>query len=349
MNQFDLNTLIRPNIRSLVPYSAARHEYTGSASLFLDANESSVSPFSNLNRYPDPLQVKLKNRICELKRVSVDQVFLGNGSDEAIDLLLRSFCEPGRDNIVVFPPTYGMYEVSAAINNVEVRQVLLTSDFQLDRDATQNVIDENTRLLFICSPNNPTGNLINPESITKLLRSFKGLVVIDEAYIDFAGILSWNQKLSQFPNLVVLQTFSKAWGLAGLRLGMAFASKDIVEVLNKVKPPYNISTAAQSLGLRAVESIQPASEYIRLIKVQRPQIIQQLLLLPFITEVFPSDANFVLLRVSDAASLYAYLLTKGIVVRNRSALQLCENCLRVTLGTESQNQRLISALKSFSA
>lgn len=345
--KFDLNELLRENIRKLVPYSSARDEFKGEASIFLDANENSYgSPLMKwYNRYPDPMQGKLKERLSQVKGAPAANIFLGNGSDECIDVLFRSFCEPGEDNVIIVPPTYGMYEVSAHINNVAVKKVPLTSRFQLNPEAIEAAIDDHTKMIFLCSPNNPTGNSLIREDVELILNNYYGLVVIDEAYINFSRNRSFLQELSDYPNLVVLQTLSKAWGLAALRIGMAFASEAIIAVMNKVKPPYNISQCAQELALKALEEVGQVNDMIRDIVKERGILQQALHTLPFVQQIYPSDANFLLVKVNDARAVYRYLLEKGIVVRDRSKVELCEGCLRITVGTERENKTLISTLK----
>lgn len=345
----DIKDLQRENIKTLRPYSTARDEYKGQASVYLDANENSFgSPLpENFNRYPDPLQLDLKDAISKIKGVPVEHTFLGNGSDEAIDLLYRAFCNPGKDNVIILPPTYGMYEVSANINDVEVRKVNLLPNFQLDLEGIAEAIDENTKLIFICSPNNPTGNSIIRTDIETILANFKGLVVIDEAYINFAKQRTFIQELTEYPHLVILQTFSKAWGLAGLRLGMAFASTVVIDIMNKVKAPYNISQSTQDLALEALKNISVVNEWIKLTVADREKLITDLATLPFVKKVYPSDANFVLTEVNDATATYTYLVAQGIIIRDRSKVTLCEGCLRITVGTPQENDILLTALKSF--
>ena len=347
---FDLDKLLRDNIRQLVPYSSARDEFKGEAQVFIDANENSLgSPLTKwYNRYPDPHQWKVKEAIGKIKGISPQHIFLGNGSDECIDLLYRAFCVPGKDNIIINPPTYGMYEVSAHINDVEVRRVVLQDDFQLDLVHLENRIDENTKIIWLCSPNNPTANSLNRQDIEIVLNNFPGLVVIDEAYINFSRHRSFIQELSDYPNLVVLQTMSKAWGLAGLRLGMAFASEAIIEVYNKVKPPYNISQATQELALKALEEVGQVNEMIKSLVSMREQLAAELAVLPQVRKVYPSDANFLLVKTVDARGIYEYLLEEGIVVRDRSKVELCEGCLRITVGTEKENAELVGALGRYS-
>ncbi|TDQ08505.1 histidinol-phosphate transaminase [Pedobacter metabolipauper] len=347
----DINNLQRENIKNLRPYSTARDEYKGQASVFLDANENSFgSPLGpsdqNYNRYPDPLQLDLKDAISRIKGVPIENTFLGNGSDEAIDLLFRAFCEPGKDNVVLLPPTYGMYEVSANINNVEARKVNLLPGFQLDLEKIAEAIDAHTKLIFICSPNNPTGNSIIRTDIETVLANFNGLVVIDEAYINYAKQHTFIKELTEYPNLVVLQTFSKAWGLAALRLGMAFAARPVIDILNKVKPPYNINQSTQDIALKAIENIAQVNEWIRITVEEREKLSQDLVQLPMVRKVHPSDANFILVEVDEALKTYNALVEQGIITRDRSKVTLCEGCLRFTIGTVKENETLLEALKT---
>ncbi len=342
---FDLNKITRENVKGLKPYSSARNEYVsdGSEMVFLDANEN---PFENgVNRYPDPQQRSLKAVLAGIKEISQENILLGNGSDEVLDLLFRAFCEPNLDNIITLPPTYGMYKVLSGINAIENREVLLTEDFQLDVEAILRTVDYRSKLLFICSPNNPTGNSISEESISKLLRSFNGLVVVDEAYIDFSPKESWVSKLSEFPNLVITQTLSKAYGMAGIRLGICIASKEIISVLNKIKPPYNVNGLTQLKALERTLSINTVAEEVSDILKERNHLIQALSEVSYIETIYPTDANFVLIKVDDADKRYLQLLEKGIVIRNRSTQPLCENTLRLTVGNPNENIKLIAALK----
>ena len=343
---FDLNKLVRDNVKKVKPYSSARDEFSGEAKVFLDANENSLgSPLTKwYNRYPDPHQQKLKAEISKIKNIDAANIFLGNGSDECIDLLYRCFCEPGKDNVIICPPTYGMYEVSAAINDVEIRRAELLPDFQLNLELVESLIDIRTKIIWICSPNNPTGNSINYQDIEVLLNNFNGLVVVDEAYINFSRQRSLLQELKEYPNLVVLQTFSKAWGLAALRLGMAFASADIIELLNKIKPPYNINQATQEFALEALQEVGQVNDMIKEIVSMREELSKVFLRIPLVEKVYPSDANFLLVKVRDAVDIYEFLLTEGIVVRDRSKVQLCDQCLRITIGTEKENTLLVDAL-----
>jgi histidinol-phosphate aminotransferase len=348
---FDLNSLIRPNIRTLIPYSSARDEFKGEANIFLDANENSFgSPLTKwYNRYPDPLQIKVKQKLSEIKGIPVPQIFLGNGSDECIDILIRAFCEPVADNMIICPPTYGMYEVSGNINNVPIRKVPLTPSYQLDLERLDETIDGNTKMIFLCSPNNPTGNSLNRDDVEALLNNYFGIVVIDEAYINFSRYRSFSQELDEYPNLVVMQTLSKAWGLAALRLGMAFASVDIVNVMNKIKPPYNINQASQELALQALSRVDEVNEMIRETVKERKILEAELPNLQIVKKVHPSDGNFLLVQVTSPVEIYHYLLDKGIVVRDRSKVELCEGCLRITVGTPSENKTLLRALDEFHA
>lgn len=343
---FDLNKLLRPNIRNLVPYSSARDEFKGEAKVFLDANENSFgSPLTKwYNRYPDPLQRKVKQKLAEIKGVPAEKIFIGNGSDECIDILIRAVCRPGIDNMVICPPTYGMYEVSANINDVQVKKVNLTPDFQLNLDGLEQTIDANTKLIFLCSPNNPTGNSLLREDVEMVLNNFDGLVIIDEAYINFSRQRSFTLELEEYPNLVVMQTLSKAWGLAALRVGTAFASEEIISVMNKVKPPYNINQPSQELALQALEEVGQVNDMIREIVKEREALKHSLLSLPIVQKVYPSDANFLLVKIDDARDIYNYLLQKQVVVRDRSKVELCEGCLRITVGTPTENNILINAL-----
>ncbi|MEI7627672.1 MAG: histidinol-phosphate transaminase [Bacteroidota bacterium] len=346
---FDLNKLIRPNIKNLKAYSSARDEFSGEAKVFLDANENSLgSPLVKwYNRYPDPHQQAVKEALSKVKGIKLDHIFLGNGSDECIDLLFRSFCEPAKDNVIICPPTYGMYEVSANINDIELRIAPLLPDFQLNLAHIETLIDDKTKLIWICSPNNPTGNSINRADIETVLNNYNGLVVIDEAYINFAQQKSFVQELAEYPNLVVLQTFSKAWGLAALRLGMAFASTEVIEVLNKVKPPYNINQATQELALKALEEVGQVNDMIKLIVDMREALSEVFESMPTVEKVYPSDANFILVKIKNARKIYEFLLTKGIVLRDRSSVQLCEDCLRITIGSEKENTILVDAMQDW--
>ena len=340
-----MNHLARKNIQSLQPYSSARHEFEGTAEIFLDANEN---PFDNgMNRYPDPSQTAVKKRIQELKGISPENIFLGNGSDEAIDLLMRIFCEPGEDHIITLPPTYGMYQVSADICGVEVKKINLTSDFQPDVSAILAAANIHSKILFICSPNNPTGNSIDREIVEKLIQEFSGIVVIDEAYIDFAAGESATSFIGQYPNVVILQTFSKAWGMAGIRLGMAFASEEIISLFNKVKPPYNINVLTQEKALEGMATEEEVYEKVNTILAERTKLEALLPNFSFVQKVYPSDANFLLVKVDHPNKLYKHLVEKGIVIRNRSTVVLCDGCLRFTIGQPKENNSLLEALTTF--
>ena len=344
---FDLENLVRENIKNLTPYSSARKEFSGAAQIFLDANENSFgSPLAqNFNRYPDPLQTSIKEKIAEWNNVKPSEIFVGNGSDEAIDLLFRIFCRPQIDNVLICPPTYGMYEVSAEINDVKIKRANLTVDFELDYERIKNSIDENTKLLFVCSPNNPSGNSFERENILRLVKDFQGLVVVDEAYIHFSQEKSLVSEINNFPNLVVLQTFSKAWGLAGLRVGLAFADEKTIKLFNRVKPPYNVSQIAQEAILQAMENKSQVKETIAEIVSERGKLIEKLNEFSFVTKIYPSDANFILVKSTDAEQIYKFLLGEKIVVRNRSNVELCAGCLRITVGTIEENEVLLNSLK----
>ncbi|MBC7486657.1 MAG: histidinol-phosphate transaminase [Cytophagaceae bacterium] len=346
---FKLEEILRPNIRNAKPYSSARDEYKGKEGIFLDANEN---PFGSVgghkyNRYPDPLQWKLKDKIAPLKKVKAEQVFLGNGSDEPIDLLIRALCNPGKDAIMITPPTYGMYEVSAAINDVRIVDVPLTPEYVLDVQAMLPKLTDDVKIVFLCSPNNPTGNLLPEDQIITILQHAKGLVVVDEAYIDFAPESSLIRILKDHPNLVILQTFSKAWGLAALRLGMAFASEEIVSVLNKIKPPYNINAVTQQLAYEAIGQIMKKEQMVAGILMERTYLEEELAKLPVILKVHPSDANFILVKTKNGTGMYSYLIEQKIITRDRSKVTLCENSVRITVGTHEENEALIDALKKY--
>lgn len=359
--KFDLNKITRENIKNLKPYSSARDEYKGKEGIFLDANENSFgsplnSPFEGgrpkdggmLNRYPDPMQLDVKEKLSKIKGLPIQNIFLGNGSDEAIDILFRAFCNPGIDNVIICPPTYGMYEVSANINAVNIIKVPLTAEeFQLDTENILKTRDENTKLIFVCCPNNPTGNGVKWDSIKIILENFNGLVVIDEAYINFARYRSLIPELLNYPNLVILQTLSKAWGLAGLRIGMAFASEDIIDIFNKIKPPYNINSASQKLALEALENTNKINDQIKIIVEEREKLSSEITRLPFVLKVYPSEANFILVKMKDPTPIYNYLISKEIIVRDRSKIELCQGCLRITVGTQEENKLLIETLKQY--
>lgn len=345
MEGFDVNRLVRESVLKLQPYSSARDEYVsdGSEMIFLDANEN---PFDNgVNRYPDPYQRSLKSVLSEQKGLAEQQILLGNGSDEVLDLIYRAFCEPNQDNIVTLPPTYGMYKVLAGINAVDNREVLLTKDFEPNVIEILKVADSNSKLLFICSPNNPTGNAFQKKEIKELLESFNGLVVVDEAYIDFSNDESWVSELKQYPNLIVTQTLSKAYGLAGIRLGICYASEEIIGILNKIKPPYNVNQLTQQRALQRVLHQDLVKQEVKQILDEREELIKALKDLEFVTALYPTDANFVLAKVDDANKRYQQLLEKQVVVRNRSTQPLCENTLRFTVGTPEENKKLIAILK----
>jgi histidinol-phosphate aminotransferase len=350
MKAFTLQSLLRPHIFSLKPYSSARDEYTGKEGVFLDANENplgSVTESGNYNRYPDPYQWAIKQKLAPIKHVAPEQIFLGNGSDEAIDLLIRATCRPGIDSILIMPPTYGMYEVSAGVNDVAITKVPLTPDFQVDTDAVLAGITETTKLIFFCSPNNPSGNLLSAETIRTVLQvAQQSLVIVDEAYIDFADTPSWTSELANYPNLLVMQTFSKAWGLAALRLGMCFASEELIRVLNKIKPPYNISGPTQELAQEALAREAEKNEMVAKILEQRAVLAENLLSLPTVQVIHPSDANFLLVQFDDAVAVFEHLIQEQVIVRDRSKVTLCEGCLRISVGTQAENDRLMEVLRN---
>ena len=339
-----LQQLVRPNIWSLAPYSSARNEYAGrEAHVFLDANETPYN--SPYNRYPDPLQLELKAQLSKVKGVPAECIFLGNGSDEAIDLPYRIFCEPGIDNVVAIEPTYGMYKVCADINNVAYRPVLLDEHYQTTADRLLSSCDDHTKLIWICSPNNPTGNTICREEIVRVIQAFQGLVIVDEAYSDFCHEQSFRSQLAEYPNLIVLNTMSKAWGGAAIRLGMAFASPDIIALYNKVKYPYNVNLLTQRQALEMLKDPFEVDKWVRMLLLERTRMVDAFRMLPCCEEVYPTEANFFLARMTDANAIYDYLVGRGIIVRNRSRVQLCQNCLRVTIGTKGENNELIAALR----
>lgn len=341
-----LQDLTRPNIWSLAPYSSARNEYAGkTARVFLDANENPYN--APLNRYPDPLQEELKVALAGVKGVPAENIFLGNGSDEAIDLPYRCFCEPGKDNVVAIEPTYGMYKVCADINNVEYRPVLLDEHFQFSAQQLLDACDEHTKLIWLCSPNNPTGNNLQREEIIKVIEQFEGIVIVDEAYSDFSRQKSFRHELAQHPNLIVLNTMSKAWGCAAIRLGMAFASTEIIALFNKVKYPYNVNLLTQQKALEVVKDKYEVEKWVSTILQERSRLMEAFRMLPICKEVYPSDANFFLARMTDAQAIYNYLVDLGIIVRNRSRIQLCQNCLRITIGTRTENNELVGALRQY--
>jgi histidinol-phosphate aminotransferase len=344
MNIFEL---LRENIKNMQPYSCARDEFKGEASVYLDANEN---PYNGpYNRYPDPLQLDVKTAISKVKNVPVENIFLGNGSDEPIDLLYRAFCEPRRDNVVAIEPTYGMYKVCAAVNDVEYRKVLLNDNFDIEAFKLIDSANLNTKIIWLCSPNNPTGNSLNTDEILKVLQWFRGIVVVDEAYIDFSAKQSFTSYIAQYPNLVVLQTLSKAWGSAAIRLGMAFASVEVIDVLNKIKYPYNINILTQEHAKKILANASQTSKWVETIIAERGQLINKLTKLELVKHIYPTDANFVLAKVDNANITYNWLVNKGIIVRNRSSVSLCENSLRITVGTPAENKTLIDALNEFGA
>ncbi len=341
-----LEQLVRPNIWSLAPYSSARDEYSGKeAHVFLDANENPYN--APYNRYPDPLQRDVKKLLERVKGVPAENIFLGNGSDEAIDLVYRIFCEPGVDNVVSITPTYGMYKVCADINNVEYRTILLDENFQMQAEELLAACDDHTKVIWLCSPNNPTGNSLNRDEILRTIEGFNGIVVVDEAYIDFAQQQSLRQELPTHPNLIILQTMSKAWGSAALRLGMAFASKEIINIYNKVKYPYNVNMLTQQQAMEMLKDPFEVDKTVKILLQERTRLMQAFRELPICEQIFPTDANFFLARVTDAVKIYDYLVDKGIIVRNRTRIQLCDNCLRITIGTRTENNELISALRQY--
>lgn len=341
-----LKELTRPNIWNLKPYSCARNEYGGTAAkVFLDANENPYN--SPYNRYPDPLQTEVKDRLSRIKGVKPEQTFLGNGSDEAIDLLYRCFTRPGRDNVVAIEPTYGMYKVCADINDVEYRTVELDHNYQITADRILHACSDTTKLIWICSPNNPTGNNIMRDEVVKVINEFQGIVVVDEAYSDFSSERPLRLDIAKYPNLVVLNTFSKAWGCAAIRLGMAFAQKDIIDIFNKVKHPYNISTLTQRQAIEALKEPYEVDKWVKTILLERGRMIEAFRLLPFCERIYPTDANFFLAKMNDAQAIYDYLKSNGVIVRNRANVHLCNNCLRITIGSKSENNELLSALRQY--
>ena len=341
-----LTELLRPNIRQLEPYSCARNDYSGRAArVFLDANENPYN--APLNRYPDPLQVDLKKVIARIKGVKEEQICLSNGSDETIDLAYRCFCQPGVDNVVAIEPTYGMYKVCAAINDIEYRPVTLNNRFDIEADRILETCDEHTKLIWICTPNNPTGNDLNHDEIEKILDTFQGIVVVDEAYSDFTHRRAFRYELSDHPNMIVLNTMSKAWGCAALRLGMAFASKEIVDIFNKVKYPYNVNLLTQEHALEVMKNPLKVDEWVKNILQERSKVMAAFLDLPICEKVYPTDANFFLAKMTDANAIYNYLVAQGIIVRNRNKVQLCGNCLRITIGNKSENAELLGALRQY--
>lgn len=347
---FNPTDSLRPHLKQLVPYSSARDDYKGKDGVFLDANENPIGSITeeNWNRYPDPYQLELKAKLAEIKGVNAEQIFLGNGSDEPIDLLYRAFCEPQTDEVIINPPTYGMYRVSADINNVKAKEVLLTNQYDLDTQALLSAIQPNTKIIWICSPNNPTGNDVSLEKIEIILKGFKGLVVVDEAYIDFADRPSFTTRLNEFPNLIVLQTMSKAWGLASLRLGMAFCSSEIVAILNRIKPPYNLSGLTQRTVLNALKNLEKKDQMVAEILENREELLSELEALEIVKRVYPTDSNFYLVKMKDAKQVYLKLIEKQVILRDRSKVVLCEDGIRITIGTKEENKKLIEELKKLS-
>ena len=341
-----LQELTRPNIWNLAPYSSARNEYAGrEARVFLDANENPYNqPF---NRYPDPLQLELKAAISKVKGVPAENIFLGNGSDEAIDLPYRCFCEPGVDNVVAIEPTYGMYKVCADINDTEYRTVLLDEQYQTTAEKLLAATDEHTKIIWLCTPNNPTGNCLNREEVIKTIEGFQGLVIVDEAYSDFSSQKTLRSELAKYPNLIVLNTMSKAWGCAAIRLGMAFASEEIIHIFNKVKYPYNVNLLTQQQALEALKDPFEVDNWVKILLQERSRMMEAFAMLPICEKVYPTDANFFLAKMTDATKIYNYLVDRGIIVRNRHRVQLCQNCLRITIGTKSENSELIAALRQY--
>lgn len=340
----EIKNIVRKNIQNLAPYSSARDEYKALEGIFLDANEN---PFGTYNRYPDPYQKELKERLAQLKNVKPSQIFIGNGSDEVIDLAFRIFCEPNQDKVLVFNPTYGMYEVAANINSVEIVDIPLTIDFQIDIEKTKPFLsDKNIKLIFICSPNNPSGNLIDFQSIEFILKNFHGIVVVDEAYIDFCDVPSMVNSIEKYPNLIVSQTLSKAWGLAGLRVGLAFMNEEILAYYNKIKPPYNVSVINQKTALEALENVAIFKENLQEIIFEREKMIENFKKLSIVKKIYPSDANFLLVEVSDANNIYNQLINRQIIIRNRNSV--VENCIRITIGNSEENQKLLNALNEIS-
>lgn len=341
-----LQELVRPNIWALAPYSSARNEYAGrEARVFLDANENPYNqPF---NRYPDPLQLELKEALSKVKGVPAENIFLGNGSDEPIDLAYRCFCQPGIDNVVAIEPTYGMYKVCADINDTEYRPILLDEHYQITAEKLLDAVDEHTKIIWLCSPNNPTGNSLRREEIVKVIEGFEGIVIVDEAYSDFSAVTPLRSELSQYPNLIVLNTMSKAWGCAAIRLGMAFASKEIIAVYNKVKYPYNINQLTQKQALEALKDPYEVDNWVKILLQERGRMVDAFALLPICEKVYPTDANFFLAKMTDAQKIYDYLVDQGIIIRNRNRVQLCKDCLRITIGTKTENNELLAALRQY--
>jgi len=346
MELFDVNKLVRKNIKNMKSYSSARDEFKdfNTKMIFLDANEN---PFENgVNRYPDPQQNSVKLALSEFKKVNINEILLGNGSDEVLDLLFRAFCEPNIDNVITLPPTYGMYSVLADLNAIENTEIVLNSEFQPNVKSILECVDVNTKIIFLCSPNNPTGNSFSEIAIMELLEKFNGLIVLDEAYIDFSKSESWLSKIKKYPNLVITQTFSKAYGMAGIRVGILYASAAIITILNKIKPPYNINVLSQEKALERIIDIDKYNIEIQTILDNKKNLVEQLSEIKYIEKIFPSDANFLLIKVDDASKRYHQLIDFGIVIRNRTTQLLCENCLRITIGTKSENEKLINVLRT---
>lgn len=342
-----IKRLVRPNILALQPYTCARNEYSGEARAWLDANENSM--IAGLNRYPDPLQIEVKKRLGAMRGVGVENIFLGVGSDECIDIIYRTFCRPGVDNVVAIDPTYGMYSVCAAINDVEYRPVKLRADFSIDEEALFSAVDENTKVLWICSPNNPTGNAFPPEQLRRIASRFSGITVVDEAYVDFSPLGSMVPELEALPRLIVMQTFSKAWASAAMRLGIAYAHPCIIGIFNNVKYPYNINILTQREALRVLDSADEVARVAHCLVSERERLAESLRSLPVVKKVYPSDANFLLVAMTDADGLYAYLRDRGVIVRNRTRVTLCAGCLRVTVGTPEENALLLDVIAAFHA
>jgi histidinol-phosphate aminotransferase len=346
-----IEQLVRENIKNMSPYSSARDEYNGKEGIFLDANENALGSVGGeeLNRYPDPLQRQVKEQLARLRQVTATQIFLGNGSDEAIDLMIRAFCEPGQDKILILPPTYGMYEVCAATNNVGVERVNLTVEFEIDLPRVLDILakDKDIKLVYLCSPNNPTGNCFQQSAIKEIIKNFHSLVIIDEAYIDFSSKKSWVPYLSNYKNLVVFHTFSKVWGLAGIRLGAAFADEAVITILNKIKNPYNVNEITQTLALKALANVKQRDAMVQTILEQRELLVKELNSLASVKQVYPSDANFLLVRFQHAGEIFDYLLERKIILRDRRTVPLCADCLRITVGTPEENRQLIMALKEY--
>lgn len=345
MKKIELENIVRPNIWKLQPYSCARTEFTGNASVFLDANENPYN--SPVNRYPDPFQIAVKEKLEPIKGIRKEQVCFGNGSDETIDLMYRIFCEPGKDNVVAIDPTYGMYKVCADINNIEYRPVALNESYEFKAEDLLSKIDKQTKIIWICSPNNPTGNSMPKEEIEKVLNGFGGIVVIDEAYIDFSSRDSYLKELNNWGNLVILQTFSKAWGCAGLRLGMAFSSIEIIQLMNKVKYPYNINQLTQKKAIEILTNVEKKNEWVKILLKERKNLSEKIIKIPSVEKVYPTDANFILVKTKDANRIYEYLIGKGIIVRNRNNVSLCNGCLRITIGSPEENATLLQTMEQY--